>query len=209
MDKHIVRKSILLFAALLFLLACEFPVLSAPASSDTEPLSIETIVAGTAAAAQTQTAILLPPPTKTPTLTPLPTGTSTETPTSTATVIFIPPTSVKPFETYSAGSQCELIALKPNNPVLAPREKFETEWTLKNTGNELWLDMNVDFRYSDGTDMHRKDVYDLPSSVPAGGQVIITVPMIAPSNPGNYTSTWVLASNKKTLCKVSVSITVK
>jgi len=209
MDKHIVRKPIFLFAALLFLLACEIPVLSAPASSGTEPLSIETIVAGTAAAAQTQTAILRPPPTKTPTLTPLPTGTSTETPTSTATVIFIAPTSVKPFETYSAGSQCQLIALKPHNPVLAPREKFETEWTLKNTGNELWLDSNVDFRFSEGKDMHKTDVYDLPISVPTGGQVVITVPMVAPSNPGNYTSTWVLATKKETLCKVSVSIIVK
>ena len=102
-----------------------------------------------------------------------------------------------------------MIALKPHNPVLAPRERFETEWTLKNTDTELWLDSNIDFRYSDGTDMHRKDVYDLPSSVPPGGQVVITVAMIAPSNPGNYTSTWVLATNKKTLCKVSVTITVK
>ncbi len=209
MDKHIVRKPVFLFAALLLLLACEIPALSAPASSDTEPLSIETIIAGTAAAAQTQTAFLLPPPTKTPTLTPLPTSTLTETPTSTATVIFIPPTAVKPFVTYSAGSGCELVALKPHNAVMAPRERFETEWTFKNTSTELWLDSNIDFRYSDGTDMHRKDIYDLPSSVPAGGQVIITVSMIAPSNPGNYTSTWVLASNKKTLCKVSISIAVK
>ena len=209
MEKYKVRKPILLFAALLLLLACEVPALSAPAPSGADPLPIETSIAGTAAAAQTQTAILRPPSTKTPTPTPLPTGTPTETPTATATVIFIAPTAVKPFETYSAGSQCEVVAVKPHNAVLAPRERFETEWTLRNTGNDLWLDSNVDFRYSEGTDMHRKDVYDLPISVPAGGQVIITVPMIAPSDSGNYTSTWVLATSKKTLCKVSVSIVVK
>ena len=209
MDKHRVRKPIFLFVALLFLLACEIPALSAPVSPGTEPLPVETIIAGTAAAAQTQTAILRPPPTKTPTPTPLPTGTPTVTPTATATVIFIPPTAVKPFVTSSAGSGCQLIALKPYNAVLDPRERFETQWTLKNTGTELWLESDIDFRFSDGKDMHRTDVYDIPGAVPAGGQIIIAVPMVAPSDPGNYTSTWVLASNKKTLCKVSVSITVK
>ena len=209
MDKHAVRKIILLFAALLVLLACELPVLSQPAPQNPAPGSIETIVFQTAAAAQTQTAILLPPPTNTPTFTPLPTGTPTETPTPTETFVFILPTSTKPFEPYSAGSNCELVSLTPHNPVLAPRELFETEWTLKNTGSELWLDQNIDFKYSGGTDMHKNDVYDLPSSVPADGQVIITVPMFAPRDPGTYTSTWVLSRKKTTLCKVSVTVIVK
>jgi len=209
MDKHAVRKLILLFAALFVLLACELPVLSQPAAPNPAPGSIETIVFQTAAAAQTQTAFLLPPPTHTPTLTPPPTGTPTETQTPTATIIFILPTSTKPFEPYSAGAQCELIALTPHNPILAPRTDFETVWTLKNTGDELWLDQNIDFEHSGGTDMHKNDVYDLPNSVPADGQVTITVPMTAPTNPGTYTSTWALITKKKTLCKVSVTITVK
>ena len=209
MDKHMARKLILLFAALLFLLACEIPALSAPAPSGPESLPIETIIAGTAAAAQTQTAILRPPSTHTATLTPIPTGTSTETPSPTMTFVFILPTSTKPFEPYKAGPQCELIALTPNNPILAPREQFETEWTLKNTGTDLWLDQSIDFKFSAGKDMHKTDVYDLPTSVPADGQVTITVPMVAPSSPGNYTSTWVLATKKTNLCKVSVSIIVK
>ena len=209
MDTHIVRKSLLLFVALLVLLACEIPALSTPASPDTAPLPIETIIAGTAAAAQTQTATLRPPPTQTPTATLIPTGTPTETPTSTATLIFIAPTSVKPFETSSAGSQCLVVALKPNNPVLSPGEKFETEWTLRNTGTVLWLDNNIDFKFTAGKDMHKRDVYDLPTSVPTNGEVVFTVPMIAPNKPGNYTSTWVLASGKDVYCKVSISVTVK
>ncbi len=208
MNKHSVKKLILLIAALIVLLACELPVLSQPVASNPAPGSIETIIFLTAAAAQTQTAIVLPP-TRTPTLTQLPTGTPTETPTPTATFIFVLPTSTKPFEPYKAGSQCELIALTPNNPVLAPREIFETNWTLKNTGNKLWLDKNTDFKHSSGTDMHRTDVYDLPKSVSPDDQVVITVPMFAPKNPGSYTSTWVLATKKDTLCKVSVTIIVK
>jgi hypothetical protein len=209
MDIHIVRKLLLLCVALLVLLACEIPALSAPAAPDTAPLPIETIVAGTAAAAQTQTATMRPPPTQTPTATLIPTGTPTETPTATATVIFIAPTSVKPFETSSAGAQCQLVALKPNNPVLSPGEKFNVEWTLRNTSTVLWLESNIDFKFSAGKDMHKKDVYDLPTSVPTTGEVVLTVPMIAPNKPGNYTSTWVLASGKQVYCKVSISVTVK
>jgi hypothetical protein len=198
-----------LCVALLVLLSCEIPALSAPAAPNTAPLPIETIVAGTAAAAQTQTATMRPPPTQTPTATLIPTGTPTETPTATATVIFIAPTSVKPFETSSAGAQCQLVALKPNNPVLSPGEKFNVEWTLRNTSTVLWLESNIDFKFSAGKDMHKKDVYDLPTSVPTNGEVVLTVPMIAPNKPGNYTSTWVLASGKQVYCKVSISVTVK
>ena len=57
--------------------------------------------------------------------------------------------------------------------------------------------------------MHRTDVYDLPKSVSPDDQVVITVPMFAPRDPGTYTSTWVLATKKDTLCKVSVTIIVK
>ena len=209
MDKHIVRKPFLLFVALLVMLACEIPALSAPAAPDTAPLPIETIVAGTAAAAQTQTATMRPPPTQTPTATLVPTGTPTETPTATATVIFIAPTSVKPFETSSAGSQCQLVSLKPNNPVLSPGEKFDVEWTLKNTSTELWLESNIDFKFTGGRDMQKTDDYDLPTSVPTDGVVILTVPMTAPNKPGDYTSRWELASSKKVYCKVSISVTVK
>jgi hypothetical protein len=208
MNKRSVKKTILLFAALLFLLACEIPFLSAPAPSNSEPIPIETIVAGTAAAAQTQTAALLPP-TLAPTMTLRPTGTPTEIPTATATILFFLPTSTAPFKPYDAGSGCQLIALEPYNPILAPRTSFDTTWTLKNTGKDLWLDKNIDFRHSGGTDMHKTDVYDLPNSVGAEGQVSITVPMVAPSKPGTYTSTWTLAAKKKTLCKVSVTIIVK
>jgi hypothetical protein len=119
------------------------------------------------------------------------------------------PTSTKPFEPYNAGSDCKVLALEPYNPVLAPRASFDTTWTLQNTGDDLWLDRNIDFQYSGGTDMHKTDVFDLPSSIPPDGQVMITVPMIAPGSPDTYTSTWVLVNKKNTLCKVSVTVTVK
>jgi Ig-like domain from next to BRCA1 gene len=205
------RKLILWFAAAIVMLACETPLLPIPTSLNPPPApnSIGTIVVQTAAAAQTQTAFLRPPDTKTPTQTPPPTGTPTETPTPTETVIFILPTSTKPFTAIDAGSECKLIALDPYNPILAPKTNFDAKWTLQNTGSDLWLDQIIDFKFSGGTDMHKKDLYDLPSSVNPDGQVDITVPMTAPNKPGTYTSTWELVRKKTTLCKVSVTVTVK
>jgi hypothetical protein len=209
LDRYVVPGWILLLTIVPVLLACELPVLFQPEPSNLAPGSIETIVFETAAAAQTQTAIVLPPPTRTPTLTPPPTGTPTETSTPTATVVFIPPTPRTLFKPYEAGSACKVVAFEPYNPVLAPRANFETTLTLQNTGNELWLDKNIDFKHSAGTDMHRTDVYDLPKSVAPGDQVTITLRMSAPRDPGTYTSTWVLAGKQNTLCKVSVTIIVK
>lgn len=196
---------------LFVLVACAVPVLPLPAASSPTmaPGSIGTIVFETAMAAQTGTALVMPSPTETATSTPFPTSTPTETPTSTPTVIFIIPTATKPFEPTSAGQNCQLAALTPFNPVLAPRSKFDVEWTLKNTGSDIWLQHDVDFRYTSGTDMHKVDAYDLPISVAPSSQVTITVPMVAPSKPGSYTTTWSLVFKKETICKVSASVTVK
>ena len=203
------KKLLILSTILAFALACQIPALSAPAPSISDLIPIETIIAGTAAAAQTQTAMFLPSPTQTATLLPLPTSTFTETPTATATVIFIIPSATEPFVPGNAGKGCELVSIVPYNPILNPSEKFDTSWTLKNTGDEIWLSTSADFQYSSGTDMHKNDIYDLPSSVPPQGTTTLTVAMVAPKNSGNYTTTWVLATKKNTYCKVSATIIVK
>ncbi len=204
-------KLTLLFVSIFILLACELPVLSTPAPSNQEPVPINTIIAGTVAAAQTQTAVMLPIQTTTPTSTstPLPTKTPTITLTPTETFVFVIPTSTKPFEPHSAGSQCDLIALTPFKPIFNPGDKFDTSWTLQNTGSDIWFSNDVDFKYSSGTDMHPNDIYDLPHDVTPGGNVIITVSMVAPQKTGTFTTNWVLSTNNKTLCKVSTTVTVR
>ena len=212
MDKQLSKKLVILSAIIVFVLACEIPGLTSPAPSNSAPVvSLETIVAGTAAVAQTQTAIFLPSPTNTipVTLPPQETVTFTETPSPTATVIFIIPTSTSPFTSSSAGSDCELVGLTPYRPRLNPGESFDTTWTFKNTGDKPWLDNNTDFVHSGGTDMHKKDAYDLPYSVPPNGEIAITVSMVAPKNSGSYTTTWSIKIKKETICKASTEITVK
>lgn len=216
MKKYSTRKIVFLLATLFLLLACELPFLPAPAASTTAPApgSLETIVAATAGAAQTQTMMALPSPTRTMTATMPPTSTPTETPTATETVIFStatkPPTATEPFSAQSAGSNCELVAQTPGNDIVyESRERFTTEWTLKNTGSESWLGSNIDFFHSGGRDMHSRDVYDLPRNVGAGGEVTFTIDMRAPADSGTYTSNWTLGTPKNALCKVSVRIIVK
>jgi len=209
MNWHSLKKLFPLLLALLVVMACEIPGIVQPAASNPAPIPIETIIFQTAAVAQTQTAIFMPSPTKTETPPPLPTATSTETPTSTATVIFILPTATKPFEPYSAGSNCQAVNVTPYNPVMAPHTNVEITWSLKNTSDEIWRDENTDFKYTSGTDMHRDDVFDLPYNIPPNGVLNITVPMGSPDEPGTYTTNWVLATSKETLCKVSATIIVK
>ena len=215
MEKYAVRKLVLLIAALFILLACELPALPLPAASNPSPVpgALETIVAATAGAAQAQTMLALPSPTNTLTSTPLPTSTPTETPTVTQTFIFILPTlptATEPFVTQSAGANCQVIAQTPvDNTQFDSREAFTTEWTIRNTGSEVWSSNNLDFFHSGGTDMHNRDVLDLPNNVGTDGEVTFKVEMVAPRNSGTYTSTWSLGKQNKPLCKVSVTIVVR
>jgi hypothetical protein len=211
MDKRVLRKLVPLFAAVLVVLACELPALPLLAAPDSAPaIPIETIVVATAGAAQTQTAMALPSPTITSTSTLQPTSTFTETPTATATVIFQIPTATEPFVTESVGSNCQAVEQTPvNDTVFDPRERFTTIWKVKNTGNDYWYDTDVDFKFSDGTDMHKQDIIDMPVSVGPGSEVSLAVDMVAPKNSGSYTTTWTLGSKKTTLCKLSIRIVVK
>ena len=216
MNNNSTRKLTLSFMALLVMLACELPVLSTPASSNPESVSIETIIAGTGAAAQTQTSLVQPSATQTFTDTPRPTLPPSETPTpsSTSTVIFIIPTSTVPtstkqFEPHSAGSDCDWVDLVPFKPTLNPGSSFDVQWTIKNTSSKAWGESDIDFKHTQGTDMHKKDIYDLPQSVSPNSSIKLSVAMVAPNNSGTYTTTWSLKKSNKTLCTVTATVIVK
>ncbi|MFZ5820976.1 MAG: NBR1-Ig-like domain-containing protein [Chloroflexota bacterium] len=212
MKKRTMSKPILILAMILVVLACELPAIPGLAQPSPIP-GIETVIAGTARAAQLQTLTALPP-TATPTSTPLPTNTPPDTPTPTATVILFvfssptfTPTTPPP---KSAGAGCELITQEPpNDTVLGPKINFETYWTVKNTGDESWLDTSADFRYQSGTDISKKDVIDLPNSVGVGSEVTLKVSMKTPEKPGAYTTNWALTSGRATLCTLSLRIIVQ
>lgn len=198
---------------ILAMLAC-VPALPAsnPAPIPTfDPNSINTLIAQTAEAAMTQTA-LLAPPTHTPTPTLIPTQTPSNTPEPTATFIFIlnTPTATKNPISGSGALACELTAQSPvDNTVYPPGKDFEVKWTVTNIGTELWDARNMDFIYLSGAKIHKTGALDLPKSVPSGTSIDLTVRMKSPSDSGKYTTAWTLQTGKKQFCKLTLAIEVK
>ena len=78
-----------------------------------------------------------------------------------------------------------------DNP-LDPNEGFEMSWVIKNTGTCTWTDAyNVVF--DSGERLTPTDSFNpipLGQSVPPGGEMTFSVPMAAPSKPGNYETTF-------------------
>ncbi len=222
MNIHSVKKLFLLLAALFLLLACVLPGLPSPVGPNPTAVqdTIQTIVVATAGAAQTQTALVLPPASDTPLATLVPSLTPTETLTPTATIIFIiptftnTPTATSPAtatqSASGAGEGCELVSQSPSNgTTYNSRQRFNVEWRLRNTSNETWDANSLDFFYSGGRDMHDSDILDLPKNVRPDAEVTFRVEMRAPGRADSYTSTWTLGTRNNTLCEVSVRIVVK
>lgn len=180
------------------------------------PGSVETIIALTANAAASQTAVFLPSATPTASETPTPSHTPTETPTPTVTVIFrLPtftftpePTSV--VDTSPGGDyDCDLTAQSPGNgTILSPRTDFDAKWTVKNTGTRAWDRNSVDYIYVSGAKIHKIKAYDLPITVAVDDGVTLTVDMVAPAEAGSYTTTWGLRRGT-VFCTFSLRIEVR
>ncbi len=138
------------------------------------------------------------PPTPFPTLAP-PTATpilATATPSATAT---------------RSDLNCQIVSSSPANYlVMSPGLDFDGRWTLKNTGSQTWDQAAVDFTYVSGTKFQTNhDAIDLPASVSNGNTVELIIDMMAPSNAGNYQSTWAFRQGSTYFCYVNVNITVK
>jgi hypothetical protein len=182
-----------------------------------EALGIDTVIAGTAGAAQTQTAELLPP-SATPSLTPTPTRTPLPPATSTATFIFflrspVPTRTLTPVGGGSSGSggyACVLSSQKPTDGTgFKPNAKFDMVWTLQNSGGNTWLADETDFEYSSGKKMQSQDAYGLPRDVLPGESISMTVKMNAPKVDGEHKTVWILRSGGTYFCRVDVTIVVE
>jgi hypothetical protein len=178
----------------------ESPGLEGPA-----PGNFNTIVASTAHAAQSLTAVNTTP-SATPTWTPLATQTPSLTPTPTPTFLFIiasrTPTASPTLWYYYRTSTpsvidyldgCALLSQTPGNGTyFDPRESFTVAWKVRNTGSRTWYRDTVEFAYSSGTRMYDKQVYKLPVDIPRQEYVTLKVDMTAPRNSGSYRTVWSL-----------------
>ncbi len=215
----------LIASASIVIFACA--PLFVPVSPTLDPDSVKTAIAGTAAAAETMTA-LLTPPTWTPTFTPFPTGTSPSTPTPTETFFFsLPtftrtrtptsiPTQTSPPDSGGGGGNgnsklsCNVTGVNPsNNTVFSPNQDFDTQWTLKNTGSDRWEASGMDYVFVGGDSLHTQSGYDLPGNVKSGAMVTLGVDMKAPGTPGTYSTTWNLKAGKTFFCNMRLTIIVQ
>jgi hypothetical protein len=211
---------LLWFSALALILACVPSIGSQIPTAD--PNQINQFIAQTANAAATQTVAAMPTSTHTSTPTETPENTSTASPTYTSTVIFILSTPTKPVPptftgvpgggtsgTSSDTYACQVISVDPpNGTTFGSRTDFDATWRVKNIGKRTWDKSEVDYAYESGTKIQKVDLYDLSSNVISGGTTNIVVDMVAPKNPGSYTTTWVLRNTNKVFCKFSLTINV-
>ena len=204
-------------AIAILVISCDVSTMlpSGPAFPSPAPGEVETIVAGTAGAAQTQTAVLLP---ATPTLTFTPTVTRTPTLTPTFTPTFIwrmrsatpQKTATSTLGVTQGDMECRLISQDPEDGTeFAPNTDFDAVWRVRNTGTAAWDENGIDFAYVSGRKMHKRAVYDLPDNVNKGESINLVVDMVAPAENGTYKVVWSLRRGGNDFCHVDLTIKVK
>jgi hypothetical protein len=206
------------FLALAMVMACAPAFSAAPAVPTLDPAGINTIIEQTAGAASKQTAAAIFTSTLTGTPTSLPRGTNTPEPTVTETFIVVinsPTVFVIPSasQTFSPTSRrkydCRVLNYPTDGTIYSPRLAFKVRWRLQNVGLQIWDREDVDFVYDFGDRFHKTASYDLNKEVEIGDVAEIFVDMIAPKDPGTYTTHWALQFGAEKFCKVSLTIGVK
>jgi len=104
---------------------------------------------------------------------------------------------------------CILLSQTPaDGSHFTARESFKVAWKVENTGSQTWDKDSVDFAFSSGTKMYKKQLYDLPANIPAGEYVTLNVSMAAPKSEGTYHTVWSLRRGQSRFCHVDLTIRV-
>jgi hypothetical protein len=128
-----------------------------------------------------------------PTETPMPT--STPTITSTTTQIATSAKAIAQNNPASNNTSCDASAYVsdvtiPDGTELAPGESFTKTWLIQNTGTCTWS-TSYSIKFVSGSAMSGSTTA-LDETVSPGGQVSISVEMVAPSSTGDYTGYWIM-----------------
>lgn len=115
------------------------------------------------------------------------------------------PTSlpVTPLATTAGGTQAVITGDKaefvadisvPDGTVFQPGAPFVKTWRLKNAGTSTWT-TTYTVVFANGDQMGAPVSLVLPVAVPPGQTVDISVPMVAPTQEGNYTGNFLIANS--------------
>lgn len=242
MNNRNYRTTYSLLALTLFLLACAVPSLatSVPVQK-TDPQAagaLETVIAQTVVAAQTQTATLQPTVPDLADVTPTFTPSTTPTlPTSTPTFFFSLYTSTPGIfiETSdpsiaiesggSTGSSTQASNPYPitklewscagngwrnpgNGAQVSPGQNFSVYFTVTNNGTKTWTVNTIDFVHRGGFRHNGGMIQDIGSGVAPGGKLTVKVSFTAPKKEGEYRSNWALKVGNNSFCGISINFKV-
>jgi len=169
-------------------------ILTACGGSDAEPTptlsvdSVQTLAVETFSAALTQTKLAAPSDTAIPTLTPAPTFPPLSTSTAGTPFGAQPTSSGGSSSTSCYGLTFVSDVTIPDNTQMTPGKTFTKTWKVLNSGSCAW-DAGFKFAFTGGNAMGGVTL-TLPSSIAAGAQYDLSVPMTAPSTPGTIQGNW-------------------
>lgn len=205
------KKSLMLIVLMLALLltgACKATATPSPTPTPNAQ-ELSTSIASTVAAELTAVSVNNPSQTPEPSVTPVP----TDTPTPTAAVSLVPPESpvvpaASPTNTATAAvpavgatlaNHAEFVSdiTVPDGTVFAPGEKFVKTWRIRNIGSATWT-KDYSFVFINGEGMGGQPL-KLPSDIPSGTTVDISIEMTAPTDPGEYNGYWMFQDKEKNL----------
>lgn len=88
----------------------------------------------------------------------------------------------------------------PDGTIMRPGTSFQKEWRLINpdAANICPWSRGFNAVWNDGPNLATASSFDIPEARP-GEQVTVSVPMVAPRQPGTYRSVWILRTPQGTL----------
>ncbi|MBO9368721.1 MAG: hypothetical protein J7555_08245 [Chloroflexi bacterium] len=198
------RLVLITFLLAALIAACGPAAVASPAAPQAVQGQVETLVAQTMQAQQTQQAVqdaiytaVAQTLTAQPTATPLP-PTATPLPTQPLVLPTLTPVILPTFTRAPSGGgyvtpspySCAVLNKTPaDNTVFKPNKDFDVKFWLKNTGTKRW-DAGTDLLFSHGTNMLTSNtIYELQNNVPPGGTV---GPFIFDAKSPNKEGTYVM-----------------
>ncbi len=156
-------------------------------------------------------------PIATPTIPATAISSATQPPTMppTATIAVVTPSEARASSTpgVTPGSSgtldCRvLVQATRNGRHFAAGQHFDMGWKVENVGTLAWDPEDVVFTFYGGTKMYASTPTHLQQTVASGDIVLLVADLVAPKNPGKYTTTWSLKQGDKYFCPVRLMIYV-
>ncbi len=195
------KHAMALVALALVVEACAAPSTPAPAPTSTRTPAPPPSDTPTAASTVTMSPSRTPFPTWTPSSTPLPIPT--------LSFHFYPSQTASPGPTPSP-LQCIVQTQRPaDGAYFKPKEHFDINWKVLNTGTDGWDPGSVELVYVAGTRTAMSLAIRLEAPADPGEMAGLVAELVAPKNPGTYSTIWSLRRGKDYFCRVGLKFYVQ